>query len=112
VSDGTLRLTALTLPAYLVDLRGIYLIEEPENGIHPSAVATAYDSLSSMYSAQVLLATHSPVVLNAAKVDDVLCFGKDEDGSTDIVLGSEHPRLIEWRGSDNLGTLLAAGVLG
>ena len=112
VADGTLRLTALTLPAYLVDLRGIYLIEEPENGIHPSAVATAYDSLSSMYSAQVLLATHSPVVLNAAKVDDVLCFGKDEDGSTDIVLGSEHPRLIEWRGSDNLGTLLAAGVLG
>ena len=44
VADGTLRLTALTLPAYLVDLRGIYLIEEPENGIHPSAVATAYDS--------------------------------------------------------------------
>ena len=29
VSDGTLRLTALTLPAYLVDLQGIYLIEEP-----------------------------------------------------------------------------------
>ena len=28
VSDGTLRLTALTLPAYLVDLQGIYLIEE------------------------------------------------------------------------------------
>ena len=35
VSDGTLRLTALTLPAYLVDLEGIYLIEEPENGIPP-----------------------------------------------------------------------------
>ena len=49
VSDGTLRLTALTLPAYLNDLRGIYLIEEPENGIHPRAIATAYDSLSSVY---------------------------------------------------------------
>ena len=112
VSDGTLRLTALTLPAYLNELQGMYLIEEPENGIHPSAVATAYDSLSSVYAAQVLMASHSPVVLNAAGIDDVLCFAKDETGSTDIVLGSEHPALQSWQGEANLGTLLAAGVLG
>ena len=112
VSDGTLRLTALTLPAYLADLRGLYLIEEPENGIHPGAVATLYDSLRSMYTAQVLLATHSPVVLNAASGDDVLCFAKDDDGATDIVLGSEHPRLRAWQEDADLGTLLASGVLG
>ncbi len=112
VSDGTLRLTALTLPAYLDDLKGIYLIEEPENGIHPRAVATVYDSLSSVYSAQVLLATHSPVVLSAAKMDDVLCFAKDDTGATDIVLGSKHPKLQEWHGEADLGTLLASGVLG
>ena len=112
VSDGTLRLTALTLPAYLGDLQGMYLIEEPENGIHPSAVATAYDSLSSVYVAQVLMASHSPVVLNAAKLGDVLCFAKDGSGATDIVLGSEHPALQSWHGEANLGTLLAAGVLG
>jgi len=35
VSDGTLRLLALTLLAYAPDVHGIYLIEEPENGIHP-----------------------------------------------------------------------------
>ena len=112
VSDGTLRLTALTLPAYLIDLKGIYLIEEPENGIHPSAVATAYDSLSSMYDAQILLASHSTVVLNAAEIDDVLCFAKDDNGATDIVLGSEHPMLREWQGEVALGSLLASGVLG
>ncbi len=112
VSDGTLRLTALTLPAYLVDLEGIYLIEEPENGIHPRAVATAYDSLSSVYGAQVLLATHSPVVLSTARMNDVLCFARDGKGSTDIVLGSEHPKLQNWHGEANLGTLLASGVLG
>ena len=112
VSDGTLRLTALTLPAYLVDLEGIYLIEEPENGIHPGAVSTAFDSLSSMYEAQVLLATHSTVVLNAAELDDVLCFAKDDTGATDIVLGSEHPMLQNWQGQVDLGTLLASGVLG
>ena len=112
VSDGTLRLTALTLPAYLIDLQGIYLIEEPENGIHPKAVSTVYDSLSSVYEAQMLLATHSPVVLNAAGLDDVLCFAKDGEGSTDVVLGSEHPALRQWQGGVDLGTLLASGVLG
>ena len=112
VSDGTLRLTVLTLPAYLADFRGIYLIEEPENGIHPGAVATVYDSLSSVYDAQVLLATHSPVVLNAARPDDVLCFARDDEGATDIVAGPEHPTLRQWRGEADLGTLLAAGVLG
>ncbi len=112
VSDGTLRLTALTLPAYLDELKGIYLIEEPENGIHPRAVATVYDSLSSVYAAQVLLATHSPVVLSEAKIDDVLCFAKDDSGATDIVLGSKHPKLQQWHGEADLGTLLASGVLG
>ncbi len=112
VSDGTLRLTALTLPAYQTGLHGIYLIEEPENGIHPKGITTMYDSLSSVYDAQVLLATHSPVLLNAAKMDDVLCFAKSDDGATDIVLGSEHPVLREWQGHADLGTLLASGVLG
>lgn len=112
VSDGALRLTALALPAYLTDLQGIYLIEEPENGIHPSAVAAVYDSLSSVYDRQVLLATHSPVVLNAAKADEVLCFARNDEGATDIVLGSEHPWLQEGQGGAELGTLLAAGVLG
>lgn len=112
VSDGTLRLTALTLPAYLADLRGVYLIEEPENGIHPGAVATVFDSLRSVYGAQVLLATHSPVVLSVASAGDVLCFAKDQNGATDIVLGSEHPRLRGWQEDADLGTLLASGVLG
>ena len=112
VSDGTLRLTALTLPAYLTDLHGIYLIEEPENGIHPGAVAAVYDSLSSVYGTQVLLASHSPVVLNAAAADQVLCFARNDEGATDIVLGSEHPHLREWQGAADLGTLLASGVLG
>ena len=112
VSDGTLRLTALTLPAYLEDFQGVFLVEEPENGIHPAAVAAVHDSLSSVYGAQVLLATHSPVVLNAAESGDLLCFAKDDGGATDIVLGSEHPMLQQWRGETSLGTLLASGILG
>jgi predicted ATPase len=111
-SDGTLRLLALTLAAYVPDFRGVYLVEEPENGIHPLAVETVFQSLSSVYEAQLLLATHSAVILSIAQADQVLCFGKTEEGATDIVLGSEHPALTAWRGETNLGTLFASGVLG
>jgi predicted ATPase len=112
ISDGTLRLLALTLLAYLPEFGGIFLIEEPENGIHPRAVETVFQSLSSVYDSQVLLATHSPVVLSVAKPEQVLCFAKTAEGATDIVRGSEHPRLREWKGETDLGTLFAGGVLG
>lgn len=112
VSDGTLRLLALTLLAYLPDTDGIFLIEEPENGIHPRAVETVFQSLSSVYNAQVLVATHSPVVLSIAKLDQVLCFAKSAEGATDIVRGPEHPQLRQWKGDTDLGTLFASGVLG
>ncbi len=111
-SDGTLRLLALTLPAYLPGLTGVYLIEEPENGIHPRAVETMLQSLSSVYQAQVLLATHSPVVLSLVDPKDLLCFAKTSEGATDIVLGNDHPALRDWRGETSLSTLFAAGVLG
>jgi predicted ATPase len=112
VSDGTLRLLALTLPAYLTELKGIYLIEEPENGIHPRAVETVFQSLSSVYDAQILLATHSPVILSIAEANQVLCFAKTPEGSTDIVSGDMHPALKDWKGETNLGVLFASGVLG
>ena len=112
LSDGTLRLLALTLPAYLPDLQGVFLIEEPENGIHPRAVETVFQSLSTVYDAQVLLATHSPVVLSAAEPNQVLCFAKSDEGATDIVRGSKHPALRDWKGSPNFSVLFAGGVLG
>jgi predicted ATPase len=111
-SDGTLRLLALTLPAYLEDFRGVYLIEEPENGIHPRAVEAMYQSLSSVYDAQILMATHSPVILSIVEPQNVLCFAKTSDGATDIVRGSDHPKLRDWRREENFGVLFAAGVLG
>ena len=111
-SDGTLRLLALTLPAYLEDFSGTYLIEEPENGIHPRAVETVCQSLSSVYEGQILVATHSPVILSMVDPKDVLCFAKTPEGATDIVSGSQHPKLKDWRNEVNFGTLFAAGVLG
>lgn len=111
VSDGTLRLLALTIPAYLPDLQGVFLIEEPENGIHPKAIETAFLSLSSVYKAQILIASHSPVVLSMVEPRQLLCFAKTPDGVTDIVQGTNHPKLRDWKGNPNLNVLFASGVL-
>jgi predicted ATPase len=111
-SDGTLRLLALTVLAYLPNFSGVYLIEEPENGIHPRAVDTVIQSLSSAYDAQILVATHSPVILGMVEPRNVLCFAKTGEGAADIVPGNEHPALRDWRGEANFGVLFAGGVLG
>ena len=112
VSDGTLRLLALTIPAYLPRFSGTFLIEEPENGMHPKALETVLQSLTSIYDGQVLMATHSPVALNLVQPSQILCFAKDEQGATDIVSGDQHPALQNWKqGEPDLGVVFAAGIL-
>jgi hypothetical protein len=111
VSDGTLCLMALTILAYMPGANLVYLIEEPENAVHPTAVDTIYQSLSSIYDNQVLMASHSPILLGLAKKEQLLCFSRTAEG-TQIVPGNEHPVLQEWKGEVSLSDLFAAGVLG
>ena len=79
LSDGTLRMLALTLLAYVEDLSGSYLIEEPENGIHPKAMESVFQSLFGVRRPDPLC-PHSPVLLSLAKPAQLLCFAKTEDG--------------------------------
>lgn len=112
VSEGTVRLLALTLLAYLPVRTGPYLIEEPENGIHPCNLETVLQSLSWTYDYQVLLVTHSPDIARMASLDQLLCFSRDDDGCTDVVTGSAHPLLQDWTSTMDLGILLGSGALG
>ena len=110
VSDGTLRLLALTLAAYLPESETVYLMEEPENGIHPMAIETVYQSLASVYDSQVLVATHSPVFLSCAQPEEILCFAKNDEGATDIIPGNRHPRLRDWQSAADINLLFASEV--
>lgn len=111
LSEGTLRLLALTLLPYLAAPPAVLMTEEPENGIHPRAVETILMSLRSLYDGQVWLSTHSPVVLAATPVSAVLLSVLDESGEATVIAGSDHEKLVEWKGAVDLGTLFAAGVL-
>ncbi|BCU06241.1 AAA family ATPase [Allochromatium tepidum] len=110
LSDGTLRMMALTIPAFLPYENAVYMVEEPENGVHPKALEIILRSLSSIPGSQMLLATHSPFVVQQCGVEPLLCFSRDEQGAH-ITPGAEHPMLKAWDGTPDLGIVFAAGVL-
>jgi len=115
VSEGSLRFLALTLLTYLPEEgEAVWLIEEPENGIHPQAVASVIQSLSTLYESQVLMATHSPLVLDCrdyVRAENLLCFGREQD-ATVVYTGEDVLERLDRRGSPlTLGDLMAWGVL-
>ncbi|TYT75103.1 AAA family ATPase [Desulfobotulus mexicanus] len=110
LSDGTLRMLALTLPAFLPPQPALYMVEEPENGVHPKALEIILRSLSTVPDSQMLLATHSPFVVQQCGIAPLLCFSRDAEG-THITPGAEHPILRDWDGTPDLGIVFAAGVL-
>jgi predicted ATPase len=110
LSEGTLRILALTLLAYLDDMPRLLVIEEPENSIHPQAIDTIMQSLRSLYERQVWISTHSPIVLADGRVSELLITRMDRSGAATVVPGLEHPRLAQWKGAIDLGSLFATGV--
>jgi predicted ATPase len=110
LSEGTLRILALTLLAYIDDAPRLLVVEEPENSIHPQAIATVLDSLRSLYDSQVWVSTHSPVVLASTKLPELLIARLERSGAASVVPGDQHPRLADWKGAIDLGSLFATGV--
>ncbi|MBF0181807.1 MAG: AAA family ATPase [Magnetococcales bacterium] len=111
ISDGTLRMMALTLPAFLKPEPGIYMVEEPENGVHPKALEIIMDALSSIPMIQMLVATHSPFVVQQVGRDSLLCFSRSNYNGTTITHGKQHSILRNWDGTPDLATIFSSGVL-
>lgn len=111
LSDGTLAILAYTILPYLRNPPTLLCLEEPENGLHPGAIETVLQSLSSLYDSQVWLSTHSPIVLAHTNLDRMIIMRSNGDGGVAAILGDQHPRLRDWHGGIDLGSLFAAGVL-
>lgn len=112
LSDGTLRILVLTLLAYIAKPPHFLVTEEPENGIHPQATEVVLQSLSSIYDSQVIVSSHSPVVLASLRLDQILAARISDGGAAEVIPGPQHPRLVDWKGEVSLSTLFATGVLG
>ena len=84
LSDGTLRFLALATMAFDSESKGLICFEEPENGIHPSRINAILELLREMAVntkiavspenplRQVVINTHSPVVIRNLLPDELL----------------------------------------
>lgn len=84
LSDGTLRFLALAVMDLNPNVGGLICVEEPENGIHPSRVPAIINLLQDIACdvqsevgvdnplRQVIINTHSPVVVNQVPDDSLL----------------------------------------
>ncbi len=71
MSEGMLYWLAFAVIEYLRPV-GILLIEEPENGLHPSRIAEVMRILRDVSKrTQVLMATHSPLIINELQPEEV-----------------------------------------
>ena len=113
LSDGSLRLvalvTALLQPRAL--LPNVMLIDEPELGLHPSAVSLVAELIKGVsVRSQVIVATQSPLLVNHFEPEDVLVAERERGGTKLTRLESE--RLGPWLDNYSLGQLWEMNELG
>ncbi len=86
VSDGLLRFLAFAAIPYLAPV-GLILVEEPENGLHPSAIRDVMTLLREVSQrTQVIIATHSPIVIGELATNEVTVLRRDENGVNTVLL--------------------------
>ena len=90
-SDGSLRLfalvTLLNLPSDM--LPTAVLLDEPELGLHPAGIALIGGMIKALsYRKQVMVATQSPLLIDAFELDEVVVLEIDKNGTRAKTLSS------------------------
>ena len=90
-SDGSLRLfalvTLLNLPSEM--LPTVVLLDEPELGLHPAGIALIGGMIKALsYKRQVLVATQSPLLIDAFELDEIVVLEVDDKGTRARALAS------------------------
>jgi predicted ATPase len=90
LSDGTLRFLVLAALELDPEVRGVVCLEEPENGIHPERIETMVQLLKDIAVdanfpvgldnplRQVIINTHSPLVVRNVSVDDLIYIEEEQ----------------------------------
>jgi predicted ATPase len=82
LSEGLLYWLVFAVQRYL-RATPILLVEEPENGLHPARIADVMKILREISQhTQVLIATHSPLVINELKPDEVTILTRTAERGT------------------------------
>ena len=112
-SDGSLRFfalaTLLNLPGEM--LPGVLVLDEPELGLHPKAIGLIGDMIRALAkSRQIILATQSPLLVDAFELDQVLVL-EMRDGRTEIT-SPDPEQLQTWLDEFSVGEMWQKNLLG
>ncbi len=110
MSEGLLYYLAFAALRHL-DPVSLLLVEEPENGLHPARIAEVIKVLRAIVeetNTQVILATHSPLVVNELRPEEVSVVTRHEQTGTKVTRIHETPDFAERSKVYALGELWIA----
>ncbi len=118
LSDGTLRFAVIAAALFQPDPPTMLLVEEVENGVNATRLHLLADllrQLSAKARPQVLVTTHSPLLLaylpEEAYENVIWCWRDEEDGSTCAMPITQVPHFKDVIARTPLGELFAKGWL-
>lgn len=113
-SDGTLKMLAYLAVLHDPEPPQFIGIEEPENFLHPRLLPElAEECRAATEHTQLLVTTHSPFFLNAARSKEVRVLYRDSQGYTNAVRASDINGVDEFiREGASLGQLWLEGRFG
>jgi len=118
LSDGTLRVLAVAAALLSVTPGSTVVIEEIDNGVHPSRAESLLRNIQKVAherNLQVLLTTHNPALLDALPLeaipDAVACYRDPEEGDSRLIRLEELESYPELVAQGPLGWLVTRGIL-
>jgi predicted ATPase len=108
VSDGLLRLLAVSALQEISTPPSVLMFNEIENGLHPHLLQGLIEMLQELADGgrtQIVATTHSPIALNYVQPPSVLIVNRDQEGATSVT------PLVDTRSFRSLGGHLDAGEL-
>lgn len=112
ISDGTLRFLAVLAAIFSPSSPALLLFEEPENCLHPYLLEVLADILKSASErTQILVSTHSPLLLNYLSYEDLILVEKRE-GKTVCKPIEDKEGVKEALKTLGLGELWQSGAIG
>ncbi len=111
LSDGTLRFICLATLLLQPELPSVILLDEPELGLHPYAVALLADLLKSTSTkTQIIASTQSVGLVNQFEPADIVVVDRQEGQSVFSKL--EKAKMDDWLEEYGLGDLWEKNILG
>ncbi len=112
LSDGSLRFIALTTVFLQPYLPEIIIIDEPELGLHPFAIAKLAELIkyAAQRGAQVIISTQSATLVSHFEPEDIITVDKHTEGFTTF-RRLEAKQLQNWLEDYSLGELWEKNVL-